>query len=229
MMGGEVQRKVRLVSQLDSPDCISLPIRVEGVRTVAVIDTGANVTCISMRMAKALQLMIVTADPGDRPIQLAHSKAVVKRIGATVPVTLDISTKKVIHPCEVLEMPEGYDLLIGMDTFYAFGFGITGLPGLHEGVEQLAPLPVEDERSALAPLVTPPEEETPEYQALKKVFMEYIRPILEENKVIPRDSFCTIPESKVYLRTPPGVVAVDLGWQEGSQGQQNGFPSVLGS
>ncbi|KAG0207234.1 hypothetical protein BGX31_002614, partial [Mortierella sp. GBA43] len=90
-----------------------------------------------------------------------------------------------------------------MDTFHAFGFGITGLPGLHEGVEQLAPLPVEDERSALAPLVTPPEEETPEYQALKKVFMEY----MEENKAIPRDSFCTIPESKVYLRTPPGVVA----------------------
>ncbi|KAI8356336.1 hypothetical protein B0O80DRAFT_506215 [Mortierella sp. GBAus27b] len=81
MMGGEVQRKVRLVSQRDSPDCISFPIRVEGVRTVAVIDTGANVTCISMRMAKALQLMIVTADPDDRPIQLAHSKAVVKRIG----------------------------------------------------------------------------------------------------------------------------------------------------
>jgi hypothetical protein len=123
--------------------------------------------------------MIITAYPEDLLIQLAHSKAIVKRISATVPVTLDISTKRLYtHPCEVLEILKGYELLIGMSTYYAFGFGIMGLPGLHEEVEQLAPLPAEDEKSALASLATPPEDEMSEYQALKKILMENIRPIL---------------------------------------------------
>ncbi|KAI8363567.1 hypothetical protein B0O80DRAFT_492696 [Mortierella sp. GBAus27b] len=54
-------------------------------------------------------------------------------------------------------MPEGFDLLVGMDALYRFGFGI----------------PV----------------------------------FLDENKTTPKDSFCTIPESKVYLGTQPGVAA----------------------
>ncbi|KAI8348626.1 hypothetical protein B0O80DRAFT_372147, partial [Mortierella sp. GBAus27b] len=48
---------------------------------------------------------------------------------------------------------------------------------------------------------------TPEYIYLKDSFLKHMRPLLDENKAIPKDSFCTIPESKVYLRTPPGVAA----------------------
>jgi transposase InsO family protein len=206
-LSGDEYRIVKFVSNVDNPECISIPLLVDGIKTIAVIDTGANVTCMSTRLVKALKLMIITAGQTDRPIQLAHTNMTVKRIGSTVPVTLDTSRKAIMHPCEILDMPEGYDLLIGMDTFYEFGFGISGLPGLDRGVGHMVPHPMEDEKSALAPLVTPAVEETPEYLALKRVFMRHIRPLLDENKATPKNSFCTIPESKVYLRTPPGVTA----------------------
>jgi len=206
-LSGSVLRIVKLASTVDNPECVSVPIRVNGVRTIAVIDTGANVTCISPRLTKALQLMIITAEDSDRPIQLAHNGMSVKRIGSTVPVTLDTYKKAIMHPCEVLDMPEGYDLLIGMDTFYEFGFGISDLPGLDRGVQHMAPHPIEDERSALAPLTTPAIEETTGYKALREVVLGHIRPLLDENKKIPKDSFCTLPESVVHLRTPEGVSA----------------------
>jgi len=104
-------------------------------------------------------------------------------------------------------MPQGYDILIGTDTFFKFGFGINGLPGLGNSIDKIVPHPVEDPKSALAPLVPAAVEQTPHYQELKKSFMVFIQPYLAKNAAIPKDTFCTLPESVVHLRTPPNVTA----------------------
>ncbi|KAI8357924.1 hypothetical protein B0O80DRAFT_424048 [Mortierella sp. GBAus27b] len=188
-LSGDEHRIVKLVSNVDNPECISIPLLVDGMKTIAVIDTGANVTCMSTRLVKALKLMVITAGRTDRPIQLAHTNMTVKRIGLTVMVALETSRRAIIHPCEILDISEGYDLLIGMDTFYEFGFGISGLPGLDRDVGHMVPHPMEDEKSALAPLFTPAVEETPDYLALKRVLMNHIRPLLDENKATPKALF----------------------------------------
>lgn len=91
-------------------------------------------------------------------------------------VALETSRRAIIHPCEILDISEGYDLLIGMDTFYEFGFGISGLPGLDRDVGHMVPH----------------------------------------------------PESKVYILACTTWCYVDPGGQEGSQGQQDRLPSILG-
>ncbi|KAG0282300.1 hypothetical protein BGZ98_006822, partial [Dissophora globulifera] len=69
------------------------------------------------------------------------------------------------------------------------------LPGLGMTVEGLAPHPVEDEKSALVPLTIPECEKTPEYESQRDYFLKNIRALLDKNKAIPKDSFCTMPEA----------------------------------
>jgi hypothetical protein len=120
---------------------------------------------------KTLKVMVIPADKDDKPIQLAHASMTVPRIGSTVPLALDSSQKVIMHSCEVLDIPQGYDLLIGMDKFFTFGFGIFGLPELGKEVKSSALHPLEDEQEALSPLETPEVEKTPAFKAIKEHFL----------------------------------------------------------
>ena len=117
-------RTVNLVSNVCDLKCVSLSMMVNGQKCLVMIDTGSTISCISTRLVKTLKAIIIYADKNDGPIQSAHANITVPRIGATVPLALDTSEKVVVHECEVSDMPHGYDLLIGLDTFFIFGFGV---------------------------------------------------------------------------------------------------------
>jgi hypothetical protein len=149
--------------------------------------------------------MVIPPNDTDPPIQLAHANITVPRIGETVPLRLSTSHRTVIYPCEVLEMPKGYDFLIGTDTFFTFGFGIAGLPGLGSELQKSVPHPVDDEYASLVPLQTPEVEKSSTFVILRSKFLQSIRDFLDENAAIPHGSFCSLEGSEVRLRTPDGA------------------------
>ncbi|OAQ32681.1 hypothetical protein K457DRAFT_123295 [Linnemannia elongata AG-77] len=100
----------------------------------------------------SIEVVIIYADRNDDPSHLAHANITVPRVGATEPLALETSEKVVMHAYEVLDMTHGYDLLIGLDTVFIFGFGTIGLPGLGKDAKHFAPHPLEDNYEALVPI-----------------------------------------------------------------------------
>lgn len=198
---------VRVVRLLDvsSSSCILLDVVVEGVPLVAVIDTGSNTTCVSTRALSKLDVAIIPAAPNDAPIQLAHADTLVRRIGVTSPVSIALGDKVISHYCEILDMPLGYDLLVGLDTFYRLGLGIHGLPA-GRAIPSSFSAPMDYTDRVLVPASPSAQEASPTFVAKREEFMQGIRLLLEDNARIPRDSFCTLPASVVDLPTTPGKV-----------------------
>jgi len=166
---------------------------------VALLDTGATTSIISTKIVDELQIKVI---PRDGYFTLAD-KSVHQRIGETVPIEVSYGDITVSAPLEVLD--QQYDLTIGMDLFYKFGFSIQGL---RDPLQPTRPLsaPEEDERPSLKPVTTPEEELTDKFKAEREAFMRAIERVLEENESIPASSFCPVPEMKVYLPVPEKTI-----------------------
>jgi hypothetical protein len=106
-------------------------------------------------------------------------------------------------PFEVIE--QKHAVAIGMDLFYHFGFGVSGLPDVEVSSRRL-PDAKEDERPTLKPPITPKEESKPEFLKLKAEFDEAIQSFLKENENIPPSSHCPVEAMKVYLPVPKGTI-----------------------
>ncbi|KAF9413258.1 hypothetical protein BGZ76_005052, partial [Entomortierella beljakovae] len=122
------QSILRIVRLLPSEGSIQFPILVENRPYIALVDTGSTITCISSRIVDEIKVMVIPALENDPPIQLANADSFTSRIGCTPPIILNAEGKIVHHACEIMDLPDGYDVLIGLDTFYKFGLGIHGLP-----------------------------------------------------------------------------------------------------
>jgi len=55
-------RRVNLASDISDPKCVSLPMLVNDQKCLAVIGTGPTITCVSTRLVKTLEAMIIYAD-----------------------------------------------------------------------------------------------------------------------------------------------------------------------
>ena len=170
---------------------------------MAQLDTGANTTVISHEVVTRLGLSI-TPKPGT--IELADVTMSMPRIGMTDTIMITCGGRTIHHQCEVLNLSDGIDMLIGRDILSRFGIAISGLPTGIEMAERL-PEPEPDERLTIKPLVLPESELTAEFNIARENFMKEIRDALEENQRIPLDSFCMLPESVMYLHTPKGKYA----------------------
>jgi len=128
------------------------------------------------------------------------------RIRVMEKVMIECGNKTIWHHCEVMKLSEGIDMLLGHDVITKLGIAISGLPIGHKLAERL-PEPVADEVPMLRPLGMPEAEKTAEFIEVKDSFMKAIAEVVEENQKMSPNSFCTLPESVVYLNTPEGKYA----------------------
>ncbi|KAF9013011.1 hypothetical protein BGZ52_006929, partial [Haplosporangium bisporale] len=92
-----------------------------------------------------------------------------------------------------------------MDLFHELGLGISGLSDPGDTAACL-PFPTSDLRPTLVPSEVPKEEQSAAFIAFKTRFLSEIEESLHRNSLIPKTSYCPIPEMKVFLPVPKGTV-----------------------
>lgn len=179
-----------------------VPIYFEGVRYRALLDTGCTHTIIDSSVVASHN---ITVHPMKGTILLGRNKVTTPRGGITTPITVECNSHERTFSMEVFDL-SAYDFQIGMDRLHDFGFGIYGLPN---------PLPnppgnvliIPDKKPCIVPTEETSEpEQTPSFIKAKAKAMSYIQPALDANAAIPLDSYCPVPEMKVYLPIPSGTV-----------------------
>ncbi|KAG0284399.1 hypothetical protein BGZ98_005935, partial [Dissophora globulifera] len=162
--------------------------------------TGATDTCIRKDIAVQHN---VTITPAEGVIILADESKMIRRIGRTENVDLTYGDRVVSSTLEVIE--QSYPFIIGMDLFHEFGLGIVGLVNPGDDTTTLSE-PERDHKPSLIPGKQPDEESTAEFIKAKEQFMAGIKNALDDNAEIPKESYCPVPEMKVYLPVPKDVV-----------------------
>jgi len=193
---GLIKKKAK---ETDEDNRLFVDVIICGEKHKALLDTGASHSFISTELVKRYDLKIKEAAGS---IELAD-KSLRPRIGETENIDVICGKNILSAPFEVIE--QKHAIAIGMDLFYHFGFGVSGLPDVEVSSRRL-PDAKEDERPTLKPPVTPKEESTPEFIKLKTEFDEAIQSLLEENKNIPPSSHCPVEAMKVYLPVPKGTI-----------------------
>lgn len=95
-----------------------------------------------------------------------------------------------------------YEFQIGIDRMHEFGFGITGLPNPVPSFPTSVVIMPDKKPCIVSCNEIPVLERTPSFIKAKAQALEYIRPAMEANAAIPLDSYCPVPEMKVYLPVP---------------------------
>src|ERR1700744_640662 len=187
--------KPRMVDHDDRP---TLQITIADEMHSALIDTGATHSFIDEDFVKRKNISIINTEGH---IQLAD-KSVRPHIGETEHVEISYNNHMLSVPLEV--MKQQHVLTIGMDLFHLIGLNITGLADVE--LSHHTEEPEEDVKPTMKPDMTPNEENTESFKKQKAKFMDLISPALAANENIPKQSFCPVPEMKVFLPVPEGTV-----------------------
>ncbi|PVV03927.1 hypothetical protein BB560_001584 [Smittium megazygosporum] len=103
----------------------TVPVYIKGLKTLGLIDTGADRTFISKELCKKLKVATVDI-PG--VINTAHPKITIPRIGITEPIAIQIGDTLINQSCEILEQCHKNTLIIGRDIIPKLHIEIFGLP-----------------------------------------------------------------------------------------------------
>jgi transposase InsO family protein len=171
-------------------------ININDIEYDALIDTGASHSFVDRTLAQHLELKI---EPTHGHIQNCHKETIHDRFGKTEPITIWCNNHSILTTFEIFDLP--IDFIIGMDIFHDLGYSIAGINDGHEQTSTLSP-PIPDNTPMVTPLRTPDIELTPEFIKDKEVFLKAIQNALNENKNIPMNSHCPVPEMNVYLPIP---------------------------
>jgi hypothetical protein len=171
----------------------------------ALIDTGCTHTFINKNIVDKFNIHFT---PAKGTIGLGKNGITVNRIGTTEPITILHDNHSVKCQMEILELPL-HDFHISMNTFFEFGFGITGLPNpiitLETGTVTY------DETPPLIPSQTPIREQSSTFLKEREKAMLIMQAALTANRNIPLNSFCPLPAMKVHLNVPPNTVVYRKG------------------
>lgn len=176
---------------------VKVPMYIENKPISALVDGGANFSAISLQFCKQNNIEIKSLDV-EGFIQLAQSEHKVKRIGTTPMLAIRYNGKHCTSQFEVMDLAQGHVASIGTDLMPVLGIGYYGLATCWDPPQQ------DDQEDPFKDVLVPNEDPagTPEEHAL---FMSKVQGSLFENAAIPKNSFCTVPESVIYLPTPKGV------------------------
>jgi transposase InsO family protein len=170
---------------------IYVPLRLNGTKVLALLDSGATTSFLSPSVCKAGGIPY-TSSPGR--IALAGAGAFATRLGKALGVPVRTPKVDFLHTFEVMELGGSINCIVGMDLLTRLGITIANVPtAFHPG--------------DAAPLTTPspPASEqlntTPELDAYSVEFYTFIRDQLQVNSAIQPGTFCSMPESVVYLDT----------------------------
>ncbi|KAG0758097.1 hypothetical protein G6F16_010203 [Rhizopus arrhizus] len=133
-------------------------------------------------------------------VYLAGKDNVVKRIGTTKPLELKYNGKTFHHSFEIMDFNEDdkSNVILGLDILSHLGIALTGVAHNWDDNEVIFDDSIDD---TVKPNNSPAGTEHERTQ-----FIEKIQPLLTENMNMPKDAFCTVPESIIHLTTEKGKI-----------------------
>ena len=161
------------------------------IQMQAYVDTGASHSIVRKGLLKDLPDDIKTSfipAPTNSTVSLGAKDTSTPRIGSVqVPFTWNGLAKT--HRFELMDTPAEIDIIIGRDLLAPLGISIHGLPLPSAAKAEEAP----DEQTD--PTAT---DELPEHPLVND---RSLQDAINRNQAIPRNSFCNMPESTVFLHT----------------------------
>ncbi|SAL97386.1 hypothetical protein [Absidia glauca] len=177
----------------DSP---SVPLLIQDVEAMALVDTGATLSAISPSFCNKNNIKIL---PSQGSVITAIGNRTMKRTGCTEPLKVTHGNRVVQHSFDVLDMSGDTQVCVGYDLFNKIGMYIGGMATSYYP-------PVIDTEESDDEL--PRADSSPVGTAVERArMMKVIAPLIQANQDVPKDSFCTMEESVIYLDTPPGQTA----------------------
>jgi hypothetical protein len=173
-----------------------VPVQIEGLNVMAMVDTGSMVSIVSQEFFLKLgaelreeSVMLTTVFADHQSVSMQKTTALEIRSG----------THTVVH--HFLCGPSLTDLLIGMDLFFSLGYGITDLPVSFPGdTPPSLPLKSTEDLSD--------QEEDGVFTSLKRIpadeldiLMKEIEPEFLLNECIGEDEFCTFLGAELPIDT----------------------------
>src|SRR5262249_37410740 len=128
------------------------------------------------------------------------------RLGITQPVHLVCGKLDVHHQCEVVTDTRGPPILLGQDLIPKLKINIFGLPYEYATANDPLKPSSNDETPSLTPEDFSEEEKSKAFQCKREAILSDIAPYLQANASIPSDAHCPLPESEIFLETPPGKI-----------------------
>ena len=171
----------------DNERCLEIPVTVNGARIMAIMDTGANISVISMNLVDKYKWM-VTSKQG--VIRQAMNE--VPRIGAVEYAEVRAGKQSVIVPLEVAKLSGDTQMLLGMDLFGKLGFSLNNLP-FSWPEEKKVEIEVHVVKEA-------PEIDLPSGVGLDGIAEEWHQ-VLSDNAALPEGNVCRLTEAELGIPT----------------------------
>ena len=168
---------------------IRVPLEINGLKVLAVLDTYSTFSILAPSLAKQLGLKVM-ADQTALTLRLGNGSAMESR-EVTEPASVKSGDKNWTHQFRVFDMgSEENRAVVGLDLFYKLGLKVENLQPTWP---KLKPWPVEH---------TVDKENKSETLFYLK-FQDKLRPLLDKNDQLRGP--CTHPDAKIAFETTPGV------------------------
>lgn len=119
------QPNVLVVKNDDNSQPFVAPIVLEGIKILALIDTGASISIMSQ---EAAELLNIETEECQGFLQLAQKDTKVVRKRSKKPLHLECGTTKIEVKLHVLPLPDDTSFILGRDLLSTLGIGITNVP-----------------------------------------------------------------------------------------------------
>lgn len=191
--------------QKQSTESLLLPLTLQTNKQVlGILDTGANKSFITPTLLKELEeldsnFVINKKEVKNIIVSLAEKNSTANILGLVENVKIFYNGKHVVHSFLVMELAGNTPVTVGLDLMTKLGISINGLTASWEEQPQNKEEKVDD---SVEPNNSPFGSNTE-----RENFFAVVQPSIEANKTIPKNSFCTVPESVIHLNMPEGAVA----------------------
>lgn len=192
------------------------------LRVKAAIDSMAERTCVSEAAIKQLGLRGQVRRAPRGAVLRAYDDSEIPRIG-TITLTIGCGDAVVTHECEVIKGSE--PMLLGPDLYSRFGVYLGGLPtdwpGGRTGEEAANRAREEEDVLRERPRPWSVEDQVPE--AERKVIMDMIEPLIQENEAIPISAVACESIPDAVMRIP---LTVTSSWRHQYSIPEAAMPAV---
>jgi hypothetical protein len=176
---------------------IVAPCMVNGQKIYALIDSGAEISFISLTLVHELNLTVL---PSAGTLQMAMQGMNVKRIGRVADMELWCGKYKIRRDMEILDMEKSINAIIGMDLFQTLNIQIINVPTqwpdvINDSTMEIFAYPLlEFPAEAIDESDTPPPE-------VHEDLVEAWKPLIAINQAISPSSRCNLDGAILYLDT----------------------------
>lgn len=179
--------------QDNTSDSLLVALTVQIEQVLALVDTGANRSFITPTLAQSINA-VINKDILDRThVSLAQHGSSATLLGLAQNVPLIYNGKKLTHDFLVMELSGTAPVTIGLDLMPKLGIAITGL---------VATWQQQPKKQETTPSDIPQPNDSPAGSDMQRhSFFNKVQPTIDRNAKIPKNTFCTVPQSVIKLTT----------------------------